>query len=76
MHHRHRETLVEHDASLRSVVLAPEHSEGFDGSLTGCWEELIDRPLDIQRTVDEAERLTAVISMAGDAYPTTNHPAP
>ncbi|MFN0026328.1 MAG: alpha/beta hydrolase family protein [Acidimicrobiales bacterium] len=51
-------TLVEHYASQGYVVLAPEHNESFDGSLTGFWEELIDRPVDIHRTIDEAERLT------------------
>jgi predicted dienelactone hydrolase len=38
-------------------VLAPEHNERFDGALTGFWEELIDRPVDIHRTIDEAELL-------------------
>lgn len=51
-------TLVEHYASQGYVVLAPEHNEGFDGSLTGFWEELIDRPVDIHRTIDFAEQLT------------------
>ena len=51
-------TLVEHYASQGYVVLAPEHNEGFDGSLTGFWEELIDRPVDIHRTIDYAEELT------------------
>ena len=51
-------TLVEHYASQGYVVLAPEHNEGFDGSLTGFWEELIDRPVDIKRTIDYAELLT------------------
>lgn len=51
-------TLVEHFASHGYVVLAPEHNERFDGSLTGFWEELIDRPVDIRRTIDEAELLT------------------
>ena len=51
-------TLVEHYASQGFVVLAPEHNERFDGALTGFWEELIDRPVDISRTIDEAERLT------------------
>ncbi|MFV0524131.1 MAG: alpha/beta hydrolase family protein [Acidimicrobiales bacterium] len=51
-------TLVEHYASQGYVVLAPEHNETFDGSLTGFWQELIDRPVDIDQTIDEAERLT------------------
>ena len=51
-------TLLEHYASHGYVVLAPEHNETFDGSLTGFWQELIDRPVDIHRTIDEAERLT------------------
>jgi predicted dienelactone hydrolase len=50
--------LVEHYASQGYVVLAPEHNEGFDGSLTGFWKELIDRPVDIRRTIDYAELLT------------------
>jgi predicted dienelactone hydrolase len=52
-------TLVEHYASQGYVVLAPEHNERFDGSLTSFWEELIDRPVDISSTIDFAERLTA-----------------
>ena len=51
-------TLVEHYASHGYVVLAPEHNERFDGSVTGFWEELIDRPVDIRRTIDLAEQLT------------------
>ena len=39
-------------------MLAPEHNERFDGSVTGFWEELIDRPVDIRRTIDLAEQLT------------------
>lgn len=50
-------TLVEHYASQGYVVLAPEHGETFDGSLTGFWKALIDRPDDIHRTIDVAERL-------------------
>ncbi len=50
-------TLVEHYASQGYIVLAPEHNETFDGSLTGFWKELIDRPFDIHRTIDYAERL-------------------
>ncbi|MEZ5376810.1 MAG: alpha/beta fold hydrolase [Acidimicrobiales bacterium] len=50
-------TLIEHYASQGYLVLAPEHNESFDGSLTGFWQELIDRPVDIGRTIDEAERL-------------------
>ena len=51
-------TLVEHYASRGYVILAPEHNETFDGSLTGFWKALIDRPVDIHRTIDYAERLT------------------
>ena len=51
-------TLVEHYASQGYVVLAPEHNESFDGSLTGFWKELIDRPVDIRRTIDHAEQLS------------------
>jgi len=51
-------TLVEHYASRGYVVLGPEHNEAFDGSLTGFWKELIDRPVDIRRTIDYAARLT------------------
>ena len=51
-------TLVEHYASQGYVVLAPEHNESFDGSLTEFWKELIDRPVDIHRTIDYAEELT------------------
>ncbi|MGB5758055.1 MAG: alpha/beta fold hydrolase [Acidimicrobiales bacterium] len=51
-------TLIEHYASQGYVVLAPEHNEIFDGSLTGFWTSIIDRPGDIRRTIDEAERLT------------------
>ena len=50
--------LIEHYASQGYVVLAPEHNESFDGSLTEFWEELIDRPVDIHRTIDYAEQLT------------------
>jgi len=51
-------TLVEHYASQGYVVLAPEHNESFDGSLTEFWKELIDRPVDIRRAIDYAEQLT------------------
>ncbi|MDH4148215.1 MAG: alpha/beta fold hydrolase [Acidimicrobiia bacterium] len=51
-------TLVEHYASQGFVVLAPEHNETFDQSLTGFWKALIDRPVDIGRTIDYAEQLT------------------
>ncbi|MFM7685925.1 MAG: alpha/beta hydrolase family protein [Actinomycetota bacterium] len=50
-------TLLEHYASHGYVVLAPEHNEGFDGSMDGFGEELIDRPSDIVRTLDLAEQL-------------------
>jgi predicted dienelactone hydrolase len=51
-------TLVEHYASQGYIVLAPEHNENFDQSLTGFWKALIDRPVDIHRTIDYAELLT------------------
>ncbi len=51
-------TLVEHYASQGYIVLAPEHNESFDGSLTGFWKALIDRPVDVHRTIDYAELLT------------------
>ena len=51
-------TLVEHYASQGYIVLAPEHNETFDESLTGFWKALIDRPVDIHRTIDYAELLT------------------
>jgi predicted dienelactone hydrolase len=50
-------TLVEHYASQGYIVLAPEHNETFDQSLTGFWKALIDRPDDIRRTIDFAELL-------------------
>jgi len=49
--------LVEHYASQGYVVLGPEHNETFDQSLTGFWKALIDRPDDIHRAIDFAERL-------------------
>jgi len=52
-------TLLEHYASQGYIVLAPEHNETFDDqSLTGFWKALIDRPVDIHRTIDYAELLT------------------
>ena len=51
-------TMVEHFASQGYIVLAPEHNESFDGELTEFWKELIDRPVDIHRTIDYAEQLT------------------
>ncbi len=51
-------TLVEHYASQGYIVLAPEHNETFDQSLSGFWKALIDRPVDIHRTIDYAELLT------------------
>jgi predicted dienelactone hydrolase len=51
-------TLVEHYASHGYIVLAPEHNEIFDESLEGFWKALIDRPVDIRRTIDYAEQLT------------------
>ena len=51
-------TLVEHYASQGYVVLGPEHHETFDQTLTGFWKALVDRPVDIRRTIDYAELLT------------------
>ncbi len=50
--------LAEHYASRGYIVLGPEHREIFDGSLTGFWKALVDRPADIRRAIDHAERLT------------------
>ena len=50
-------SLAEHYASRGFLVLGPEHHETFDGSLTGFWKALVDRPADIRRTIDHAERL-------------------
>jgi predicted dienelactone hydrolase len=51
-------TLVEHYASQGYIVLAPEHREAFDESLDGFWKALVDRPVDITRTIDYAQQLT------------------
>jgi predicted dienelactone hydrolase len=52
-------TLVEHYASHGYIVLAPEHNETFDDqSLDGFWKALVDRPVDITRTIDYAQQLT------------------
>jgi predicted dienelactone hydrolase len=51
-------TLVEHYASSGYIVLAPEHNETFDESLGGFWKALVDRPVDISRTIDYAHQLT------------------
>ena len=51
-------TLVEHYASHGYVVLGPEHNETFDESLDGFWKALVDRPVDITRTIDYAQQLT------------------
>lgn len=51
-------TLAEHYASLGYIVLAPEHNETFDGPRTAFWKALIDRPVDIHRTIDYAQLLT------------------
>lgn len=52
-------TLSEHYASYGFVVLAPEHVEAYDESLQDLWKSAIDRPRDIQQTLDYAEALTA-----------------
>lgn len=49
-------SLLEHYASWGFVVLAPEHTES-DWLLAAAAS--FDRPLDIKRTVDSAEKLTA-----------------
>lgn len=51
--------LAEHYASHGFVVMAPEHVEAFDPSFAEMWMTLIDRPGDVTRTLDQAERLTA-----------------
>ncbi len=51
-------TLVEHYASHGYIVLGPEHNETFDESLGGFWKALVDRPVDITRTIDYAQQLT------------------
>lgn len=51
-------TLVEHYASQGYIILAPEHNETFDQTLTGFWKAIVDRPVDINRTIDYAELLT------------------
>lgn len=51
-------SLAEHYASHGFIVLAPEHDEQFDETLSGLWTALIDRPADITRTLDYAEELT------------------
>jgi predicted dienelactone hydrolase len=51
-------TLVEHYASQGFIVLAPEHNEIFDETLSGFWKAIVDRPVDIQRTIDFSEQLT------------------
>ena len=52
-------TLVEHYASRGFVVVAPEHNERFTRSLDGFWKAVIDRPLDITRSIDHAQKLTS-----------------
>jgi predicted dienelactone hydrolase len=51
-------TLVQHYASHGFIVLGPEHNETFDQTLGGFWKALIDRPVDIHRTIDYAQQLT------------------
>ena len=52
-------TLLEHYASHGFIVLAPEHIEQFDPESSDAWKASIDRPLDIKRTLDYAEQITA-----------------
>jgi predicted dienelactone hydrolase len=51
-------TLVEHYASQGFIILAPEHNDIFEQSFPVLWQALIDRPVDIHRTIDFAEQLT------------------
>ncbi len=51
-------SLAEHYSSHGFVVLAPEHDELFDESLSDLWKALIDRPADVTQTLDFAEELT------------------
>lgn len=53
-------TLAEHFASHGFVVLAPDHVEKFDPTFGGMWKTLIDRPVDVARTLDYAAMLTAL----------------
>lgn len=50
-------TLVEHYASHGFVVLAPEHDERLEDTLSGFWKAIVDRPADVTATIDLAERL-------------------
>jgi len=52
-------TIIEHLASHGFIVLAPEHMDRFDPELSELWSATIDRPRDIQKTLDYAEQLTA-----------------
>ena len=52
-------TLLEQYASHGFIVLAPEHIEQFDPEFSDIWKASIDRPLDIKRTLDYAEQITA-----------------
>jgi predicted dienelactone hydrolase len=52
-------SLIEHYASQGFIVIAPEHREQLDPELSDLWKTSIDRPLDIKRTLDFAERATA-----------------
>jgi predicted dienelactone hydrolase len=50
-------SIVEHYASRGYIVLAPEHNETFDETLVQFVPALIDRPIDIRKTIDLAEQL-------------------
>lgn len=51
--------MIEHYTSYGFIVIAPEHIEKFDLELSDLWKASIDRPLDIKRVLDYAEKLTA-----------------
>jgi predicted dienelactone hydrolase len=51
--------LVEHYASQGFIVLAPQHIEQFDPTLGDLWKSSIDRPRDVQQTLNYAEQLAA-----------------
>lgn len=50
--------LAEHMASHGFVVVAPEHSEYFDGELNGLWQAPATRPSDIIAVLDYIDQQT------------------